>query len=64
MQGLDVVIVGAGPAGIGMAMVLGKVPGLEFGVLESDRIGEFFRRWSAQTRLIRPSFYSNPKGGH
>ncbi len=62
MQSLDVVIVGAGPAGIGMAMELGKVPGLEFGVLESDRIGESFRRWPAQTRLITPSFNSNSFG--
>ena len=62
MRSLDVVIVGAGPAGIGMAMELGKVPGLEFGVLESNRIGESFRRWPAQTRLITPSFYSNPFG--
>jgi len=62
MQNLDVVIVGAGPAGIGMAMELGKVPGLQFGVLESDRIGESFLRWPAQTRVITPSFYSNPFG--
>jgi len=62
MQNLDVVIVGAGPAGIGMAMELGKVPGLQLGVLESDSIGESFRRWPAQTRLITPSFYSNPFG--
>ncbi|WP_019605984.1 NAD(P)/FAD-dependent oxidoreductase [Teredinibacter turnerae] len=62
MQNLDVVIVGAGPAGIGMAMELGKVPGLQFGVLESDRTGESFRRWPTQTRLITPSFYSNPFG--
>ena len=62
MQSLDVVIVGAGPAGIGMALALSKVPGLDFGVLESDRIGESFRRWPAQTRLITPSFNSNPFG--
>jgi len=62
MKYLDVVVVGAGPAGIGMAMELAKVPGLEFGVLESDNIGESFRRWPAQTRLITPSFYSSPFG--
>ena len=62
MKAIDVVIVGAGPAGIGMAMELGKVPGLEFVVLERDRIGESFRRWPAQTRLITPSFNSNPFG--
>lgn len=62
MQAIDVVIVGAGPAGIGMALELCKIEGLEFAVLESDRIGESFRRWPAQTRLITPSFYSNPFG--
>lgn len=59
---LDVLIVGAGPAGIGMALALDKVSGLQYGVLESDRIGESFRRWPAQTRLITPSFHSNPFG--
>lgn len=62
MQHLDVVIVGAGPAGIGMALELNNISGLEYGVLESDRIGESFRRWPAQTRFITPSFYSNPFG--
>ncbi len=62
MRHVDVIVVGAGPAGIGMALALGKVPGLEFGVLESDRVGESLRRWPAQTRLITPSFHSNPFG--
>lgn len=59
---LDVIIVGGGAAGIGMALALAKVPGLKYGVLESDRVGESFRRWPAQTRLITPSFHSNPFG--
>ncbi|CAM5208852.1 hypothetical protein CDEN61S_03806 [Castellaniella denitrificans] len=62
MQRLDVAIVGAGAAGIGMALALQKVPGLKFGVLEAGRVGESFRRWPAQTRLITPSFHSNPFG--
>ncbi len=62
MKSVDVVIVGAGPAGIGMALELNKIGGLNYGVLESDHIGESFRRWPAQTRLITPSFYSNPFG--
>ncbi len=62
MQSFDVVIVGAGPAGIGMALELRKIDGLQFCVLESERIGESFRRWPAQTRLITPSFNSNPFG--
>lgn len=59
---LDVIIVGAGAAGIGMALTLSKVPGLRYGVLESDQVGESFRRWPAQTRLITPSFHGNPFG--
>lgn len=59
---LDVIIVGAGAAGIGMALMLNKLPGLRYSVLESDHVGESFRRWPTQTRLITPSFYSNPFG--
>ena len=56
------IIVGAGAAGIGMAVTLSKVPGLRYGVLESDQVGESFRRWPAQARLITPSFHGNPFG--
>lgn len=62
MRSVDVVIVGAGAAGIGMARALQNVAGLECEVLEGGRIGESFRRWPAQTRFITPSFYSNPFG--
>ena len=62
MKSLDAIIVGAGPAGIGMALELNKVKGLMYGVLERDRIGESFLRWPAQTRFITPSFYSSPFG--
>ena len=62
MQKFDVVIVGAGAAGIGMAIELEKIFDLKYCVLEADRIGESFRRWPAQTRFISPSFHSNPFG--
>lgn len=62
MRALDVVVVGAGPAGIGMALTLAKLPSLRWAVLEADRVGESFRRWPVQTRLITPSFHSNPFG--
>jgi len=62
MRSLDVAVVGAGAAGIGMALALAKVPGLRAGVLEAGRVGETFRRWPVQTRFITPSFYSTPFG--
>ena len=62
MRSVDVIIVGAGAAGIGMAIELCRIEDLDFGVLERDRVGETFRRWPAQTRFISPSFYSNPFG--
>jgi len=61
-RSLDVAIVGAGAAGIGMALALAKLPDVRIGVLEAGRIGESFRRWPAQTRLITPSFHSTPFG--
>lgn len=62
MRSLDVVVVGAGPAGIGMALTLAKLPTIRYAVLEGERIGESFRRWPEQTRFITPSFHSNPFG--
>ena len=62
MQHYDVIIVGAGPAGVGLATMLAKLPDLDYALLEGGRIGESLHRWPAQTRFITPSFYSNPFG--
>ncbi|MCE8039555.1 MULTISPECIES: NAD(P)/FAD-dependent oxidoreductase [unclassified Halomonas] len=59
---VDAVIVGAGPAGIGMALALEKLVDIEYVVLEAEEIGASFRRWPVQTRFITPSFHSNPFG--
>lgn len=40
MQSVDVVIVGAGPAGIGMALELNKIAGLDYAVIEANRASE------------------------
>lgn len=58
----DVVIVGAGPAGLGMGAVL-KTLGLHnFTILERNQIGDSFRRWPREMRMITPSFNSNSFG--
>lgn len=60
MPDLDVIIVGAGPAGLGCAIAL-KQCGID-SLLLVDRvgIGAAFEKWPAQMRMITPSFYSNP----
>lgn len=53
-----VIVVGAGPAGIGVAALLTRceIPVL---ILERGRIGESFLRWPQETRFISPSFTGN-----
>ena len=55
----DVIIVGAGPAGIGCALSLQRAGVEDVLLLEADRIGGSFRRWPDQMRLITPSFHGN-----
>ncbi len=58
MKTHPVIIVGAGPAGIGTAALLSRcaIPSL---VLERGRIGESFLQWPKETRFISPSFTGN-----
>ncbi|MEM9283201.1 MAG: NAD(P)/FAD-dependent oxidoreductase [Verrucomicrobiota bacterium] len=58
----DVVIVGAGPAGLGCAAALREC-GVENLVLVDRRgVGASFEAWPAQMRMISPSFHSNAFG--
>lgn len=58
----DVVIVGAGAAGIGCGVVL-KELGLErFTILERHQIGASFSRWPEEMKFITPSFPSHGFG--
>ncbi|HAA11684.1 MAG TPA: hypothetical protein DCE41_08295 [Cytophagales bacterium] len=57
-QEVDVIIVGAGPAGLGVAVILKKL-GLNFLILEKDEIGSSFRKWPKETKFISPSFTGN-----
>lgn len=58
----DVVIVGAGAAGIGLAVALKDFGVTDFVVLDRHEIGASFARWPREMRLITPSFNSTPFG--
>lgn len=58
MKSHPVIIVGAGPAGIGIAALLSQcaIPAL---ILERGQIGESLWKWPKETRFISPSFTGN-----
>merc|ERR1740138_1292344 len=57
---LDVIIVGAGAAGVGCALMLTKTFGLDASrvllIERGETVGETFRRWPKEMRFISPSF--------
>ena len=58
----DVVVVGGGAAGLGVAIAL-KHAGIEnYIVLERHKVGSSFASWPAETRFITPSFPTNSIG--
>lgn len=59
---LDTLVIGAGPAGLGVGLALRAVDDLAFGVLERGRIGETFHRWPLRVRFLTPSFTGNAFG--
>lgn len=58
----DVVVVGGGAAGVGVAIALGHAGIENFVVLERDTVGASFASWPAETRFITPSFPSDSIG--
>jgi len=59
----DVVIVGAGAAGVGCGVILRHLEINDFTLLERGaHVGESFRRWPREMRFITPSFTSNSFG--
>ncbi len=58
----EVIIVGAGAAGVGMGVVLQELGLQNFVLLERHAVGASFLRWPAEMRLISPSFPSNGFG--
>ena len=58
----DVIVVGAGPSGIGCGMALTHADVGDFLILDRHEVGASFARWPAETRFITPSFNSNQFG--
>ena len=58
----DVIVVGGGAAGIGIAITLGHAGIEKFVVLERDTVGASFAAWPDETRFITPSFPTNSIG--
>ncbi|GIW34967.1 NAD(P)/FAD-dependent oxidoreductase [Meiothermus sp.] len=61
MERTQVLIVGAGAAGLGVALALQRL-GLDLRIVERNVIGSSFRRWPGETRFITPSFTANAFG--
>ena len=59
---LDVLVVGAGAAGVGVAVALINAGIEHFGVLERKEVGASFAGWPVETRFITPSFPTNSVG--
>ena len=57
----SVIIVGAGPAGIGVASLLEQT-GIDYVILEKKVIGTSFLKWPKRMEMITPSFPSNAFG--
>ncbi len=58
----DVIVIGAGPAGLGVAVALRGMGVQRMTVIDAGGIGESFRRWPEGMRLITPSFTGNQYG--
>lgn len=56
----DVLVVGAGPAGIGCAAALRQCGIENLALVDLRGVGASFEAWPAQMRMISPSFHSNP----
>ena len=59
MKKYDVVIIGAGPAGIGMSSMLKDFGLKDMLVVEKGKVGQTFDMWPEEMRFITPSFTTN-----
>jgi thioredoxin reductase len=58
----SVIIIGAGPAGLGTAIALKEFGVTDVLVLDEKSIGNSFLRWPKETRLLSPSFTGHQFG--
>ena len=56
----DVIVVGAGAAGVGMGVVLQDLGVTNFTLLERHEVGASFRRWPQEMRFISPRAMTLP----
>ncbi len=61
-ESVNVLIVGAGPSGIGVARILDQLGVSDVVLLEKDQVAASFLRWPKEMRFISPSFPSNAFG--
>ena len=59
---LDVAIIGAGAAGVGMSFTIQQLGIERYLAFERDKIGASFAKWTKGMRFITPSFTSNNFG--
>jgi putative flavoprotein involved in K+ transport len=62
MNHYNVIIVGAGASGIGVAVALKDFGITNFIILEKEEIGSTFKKWPKETKFLTPSFQSTQFG--
>ncbi len=62
IRSFDIVVVGAGAAGLGLGVTLRDLGIENFVILDRTAVGASFLRWPRQARFITPSFNSNQFG--
>lgn len=58
LREIDVAVIGAGPAGLGVSIALERL-GINYMIIEKNTLGHSFKNWPKETRLISPSFTGN-----
>lgn len=56
---LDIIVVGAGAAGIGISVMLVELGVKSMLILEKGKVGASFNKWPKEMKLITPSFTTN-----